>query len=291
MALLRGSSLGQDGGQGQALVDRGILTKEELDHMHQHPCWQPQWILDVIRAIVVEAHKVPDGKGIVVDKNNKIHGQFVRCFDNGIKKLNDMIGDCVRTRASGLPASYDAITMTSFFTFFILASFVWSASICWMTPIIIAAASMVIMLLIVMGSKLVDPFGLDKVDIPMEAFCATVEAQVNAIDERAKDGTILSEEKWQEIDLDCDYSKVEVVLIGIGGAEYGKLAQHPGTGTFTVIFFRCLVFSFKRVWWQFDKRKDVVRHNILRQTKMERRTSFVQKALMFCFVVIEFAKN
>ena len=35
------------------------------------------------------------------------------------------------------------------------------------------------------------PFGLDKVDIPMEAFCATVEAQVNAIDERAKDGTIL----------------------------------------------------------------------------------------------------
>lgn len=34
------------------------------------------------------------------------------------------------------------------------------------------------------------PFGLDKVDIPMEAFCATVEAQVNAIDKRAKDGTI-----------------------------------------------------------------------------------------------------
>jgi predicted membrane chloride channel (bestrophin family) len=191
MALLRGSSLGEEGGQGPALVDRGILTKEELDHMQQFPCWQPQWILDVIRAIVVEAHKVPNGKGIVVDESNKIHGQFVRCFDNGIKKLNDTIGDCVRTRASGLPASYDAITMTSFFTFFILASFVWSASIGWMTPIIIAAASMVIMLLIVMGSKLVDPFGLDKVDIPMEAFCATVEAQVNAIDERAKDGTIL----------------------------------------------------------------------------------------------------
>ena len=156
MALLRGSSLGEEGGQGPALVDRGILTKEELDHMHQFPCWQPQWILDVIRAIVVEAHKVPNGKGIVVDESNKIHGQFVRCFDNGLKKLNGMIGDCVRTRASGLPASYDAITMTSFYTFFILASFVWSASIGWMTPVIIPAAAMVIMLLIVMGSKLVE---------------------------------------------------------------------------------------------------------------------------------------
>jgi hypothetical protein len=30
------------------------------------------------------------------------------------------------------------------------------------------------------------PFGLDKVDIPMEDFCATIEAQVHAIDERSK---------------------------------------------------------------------------------------------------------
>ena len=30
------------------------------------------------------------------------------------------------------------------------------------------------------------PFGLDKVDVPMEAFCATIEAQVHAIDERSK---------------------------------------------------------------------------------------------------------
>ena len=27
----------------------------------------------------------------------------------------------------------------------------------------------------VMGTKLVDPFGHDKVDIPMEAFCETIE--------------------------------------------------------------------------------------------------------------------
>ena len=45
---------------------------------------------------------------------------------------------------------------------------------------------MIIMFLIVMGTKLVDPFGLDKVDIPMECFCATIEAQIQAIDQRSK---------------------------------------------------------------------------------------------------------
>lgn len=100
--------------------------------------------------------------------------------------MNTLIGNCVRVRASGLPASYDAITMTSFVTFFLLASVVWSAAIGWMTPIIVFLAAMIIMFLILMGSKLVDPFGLDKVDIPMECFCATIEAQMQAIDQRSK---------------------------------------------------------------------------------------------------------
>ena len=36
----------------------------------------------------------------------------------------------------------------------------------------------------------VDPFGLDKVDIPMEAFCRTIEQQLHAIDERNSMGTM-----------------------------------------------------------------------------------------------------
>ena len=46
------------------------------------------------------------------------------------------------------------------------------------------------MFLIVMGSKLVDPFGHDVVDIPLEAFCTTVESQIYAIDRRSKSGTV-----------------------------------------------------------------------------------------------------
>ena len=100
--------------------------------------------------------------------------------------MNTLIGNCIRVRASGLPASYDAITMTIFVAFFVLASVVWSVAVCWMTPIVVFLASMIIMFLIVMGTKLVDPFGLDKVDIPMECFCATIEAQIQAIDQRSK---------------------------------------------------------------------------------------------------------
>ena len=107
-------------------------------------------------------------------------------FSNTLKDMNTLIGNCIRVRASGLPASYDAITMTSFVTFFLLASVVWSAAIGWMTPIVVFLASIIIMFLILMGSKLVDPFGLDKVDIPMECFCATIEAQMQAIDQRSK---------------------------------------------------------------------------------------------------------
>ncbi|KAL7539907.1 hypothetical protein ACHAWF_006532 [Thalassiosira exigua] len=174
-ALLRGTSLAEDGGDGKALTQRGVLTAEELTHIHYNPCWQPHYFLDLIREVIVLAHKVPGGKGITVDENNKVHGQFFRCFDGIIKQMTDIIGDAVRTRASGLPPTYDAITMLSFFTFFILAALVWSASIGWMTPLLVGFTSTVIMLLIVMGSKLVDPFGYDKVDIPMEAFCETIE--------------------------------------------------------------------------------------------------------------------
>lgn len=189
-ALLRGTSLAEEGEDGKALVQRGVLTQEELDHMNSYPCWQPHFCLEMIRAIIVEAHKVPGGKGIVCDEDHKLHGQFFRCFDGIVKLMTDVIGDAIRTRASGLPASYDAIVIASFFMFFVLAAFVWSTAIGWMTPLIIGCASFVIMLLIVMGTKLVDPFGYDKVDIPMEAFCATIEAQINAIDERSRSGVI-----------------------------------------------------------------------------------------------------
>ena len=185
-SLLQGKSLTAEGEDGPALVKRGLLSQQELDILESSPCWQPHFCLDVIREVLVQLHMVPGGKGLRLDDTNKIHGQLFRCLDNSLKNLNILIGNCVRVRASGLPASYDAITMTSFITFFLLASVVWSTAIGWMTPIVVFLASMIIMFIIVMGTNLVDPFGTDKVDIPMERFCTTIEAQVQAIDERSK---------------------------------------------------------------------------------------------------------
>lgn len=184
-SLLRGKSLKHEGEDGAGLVKKGLLSQQELDLMHDSPCWQPHFCLDIIREIIIQAHMIPDGKGLRMDDTNKVHGQLFRCLDNTIKDLNKLIGNCVRVRASGLPASYDAITMTGFVAFFLLASLVWSMAIGWMTPIIVFIASTLIMFLIVMGTKLVDPFGTDKVDIPMEDFCATIEAQILTIDERS----------------------------------------------------------------------------------------------------------
>jgi len=183
-SLLRGKSLMGEGEDGPALVQRGLLTQKELDLMHKSPSWQPHFCLDVIREIIVQLHMIPGGKGLRMDDNNKVHGQLFRCLDNTLKDMNTLIGNCVRVRASGLPASYDAITMTSFVTFFLLASVVWSVAMGWMTPIVVFLASMII--------KLVDPFGLDKVDIPMECFCATIEAQMQAVDQRSKSVISLS---------------------------------------------------------------------------------------------------
>jgi predicted membrane chloride channel (bestrophin family) len=155
-SLLRGKSLNEEGEDGTALVKRRLISQKELDLMHNNPSWQPHFCLHMIREIIVQLYTIPDGKGLRIDDSNKVHGEIFRCLDNSLKDLNTLIGNCVRVRASGLPASYDAITMTSCITFFMIASVVWSMSIGWMTPIIVFLASMIIMFLIVMGSKLVE---------------------------------------------------------------------------------------------------------------------------------------
>ena len=63
-ALLRGKSLDEDDvdrpAVGPELVERGLLTQEELDSMSENPCWQqPYYCLQMIRELLVEAHTRP----------------------------------------------------------------------------------------------------------------------------------------------------------------------------------------------------------------------------------------
>lgn len=95
-ALLRGNALSHPDEEGQGLIDRGLLTKEELDDMEEYPGWQTHYCLDMLSAIWIEAH-YPD-KALMFDQSHKVHSQLFRAIDGGIASLGASIGDAVRVR-------------------------------------------------------------------------------------------------------------------------------------------------------------------------------------------------
>eukprot|EP00957_Ditylum_brightwellii_P077139 5862496-Ditylum_brightwellii.AAC.1 len=48
------------------------------------------------------------------------------------------------------------------------------------------------MVIIHMGTALVDPFGTDIVDLPLERFCETVEIQIHSINKRSKEPNMMN---------------------------------------------------------------------------------------------------
>lgn len=154
-SLVRGKSLSEEGEDGPDLVNRGLLSQEELDVFDEMPCWQPYFCIQVLRDILVEAFNTPKGKGICFDADHKVHGQLWRCFDNSLKDMANYIGGCVTIYGSGLPMSYDALVMLGYYSFFGISSMVWAVLVGWMSPIIVFAASFLFMILIIMGTTLV----------------------------------------------------------------------------------------------------------------------------------------
>ena len=188
-ALLRGNAL-SDGEQeeGPALMERGFLTREELMDMDEYPGWQTHWCLDMLSVIWTEVHY--HGDSTMFDSNHKVYSQLYRAIEACISNLNSLVGDAVRVRASGLPETYDALHHVMFYFYFSLAPIFYAPTVGWTLPIIIGLESLLIMLLVVMGSDLVQPFGTDRVDLPLEFFCETIEVQVQQIRQRAKRGTL-----------------------------------------------------------------------------------------------------
>ena len=187
-ALLRGNSLGDPNEEGQDLVERGFLTQEELDEMENELGWQPYFCLDLLGEILIEAH-YPVG-GMMFDANHKVHSQLFRAVDGCISNLGNSLGEAIRVRASGLPETYDGLHHVIFYFYFILAPVFFSPTIGWVLPFSIGLEALLIMAFVVMGSDLVQPFGEDRVDLPLEFFCETIEAQAQYIRDRAKRKTL-----------------------------------------------------------------------------------------------------
>lgn len=184
-ALLRGNSLEDFDEEGEKLIEREFLTREELQDMTQYDGWQPQYCLDMLDAIWIEAHFVAD-KVIMFDSSHKVHSQLFRAIEGSITKLGAALGDAIRLRASGLPETYDSLHHLIFYSYFMLSAVFFAPSTGWALPILMGTQTLIIMMISVLGSDLVQPFGRDRVDLPLELFCQTIEAQVNQIRKSGK---------------------------------------------------------------------------------------------------------
>jgi len=100
-ALLRGNTLANPMEAGNDLIRKGYLTNEELEDMEEYGASQPQYCLDMLSAILVEAYYPKDA--LCFDVDHKAHAQILRGIDSGITKLGTCIGAAVRVHAAGLP--------------------------------------------------------------------------------------------------------------------------------------------------------------------------------------------
>ena len=195
-AQLRGLSLTDETESGQTLVDRGFLAEEELDFLKENPCWEPEFFLDLMRAtvakiILAQWEREPDEQVLLLPHSNRIHDRLFPPWDKAIYDLGKSIGEGVSVRSAGLPRSYDTVHYVFFWIYFLLAPPAEAATIGWMGPIIVGFSACIIMTLMDMGTAMVDPFGTDLVDLPVERFCETIEAQVLTIQRRHATGKIM----------------------------------------------------------------------------------------------------
>ena len=187
-ALLRGNPLAHPLEAGEELIRKGYLTREELDDMADYETSQPHYCLEMLTAILVESY-FPE-KALVFDANHKTHSQILRGLDSGITRMGTCIGAAIRVHAAGLPESYDAMQYLIFYFYFFLAPIFFAPTVGWALPILLGFESLIIMLIVAMGTALVDPFGDDKVDLPLNLFCLTIETSIAQIDQRAKRRTL-----------------------------------------------------------------------------------------------------
>jgi len=195
-AQLRGLSLSDESESGQDLVDRGFLAEEELNFLKENPCWEPEFFLDLMRAMVAKIimaqwEREPDEQVLLLPHSNRIHDRLFPPLDKAVYDLGNSIGEGVSVRSAGLPRSYDTVHYIFFWIYFLLAPPAEAATIGWMCPIILGFSAGIIMTLMDMGTSMVDPFGTDLVDLPIERFCETIEAQVMTIQRRHATGKIM----------------------------------------------------------------------------------------------------
>lgn len=179
-AQLRGKSIEDDEEDGAKLVLKGVISQEEINMIARTTAWQPYYCIDAMRATINEGLKADRGNMDDWRKSAAHHA-----MEDTICTLSSSIGGCIRVRSTGLPVAYDEMFYAMGGIFFTAACLAWAPAAGFYNPIIVLVIYIVVKMIVVVGNDMEDPFGFDKSDLPLEKFCATIERQINAIDERA----------------------------------------------------------------------------------------------------------
>lgn len=180
-AQLRGNAIEDDVEDGAKLVNRGVLSQEELNAIASQKAWQPYYCIDALRATINNGLL----KGCGGNTNDWLKNAAHSAMEETICSLATSIGSCIRVRSTGLPTAYDDILYTIGGIFFTSACIAWAPGAGFYNPIIVLTIYIVVKMIIGVGNDMEDPFGHDESDLPLEAFCATIEMQLNAINMRA----------------------------------------------------------------------------------------------------------
>ena len=80
--------------------------------------------------------------------------------------------------------AYDTILNAIGYIFFSCACIAWAPGAMYYNPILVLTIYIAIKMIVGVGNDMEDPFGNDESDLPLESYCATIESQINAIEER-----------------------------------------------------------------------------------------------------------
>jgi len=181
-ALLRGNSLSSEEEEGPHLVSSGLIQQEELNFIHNQAGWEPYYCIDVMRAITNQAWSHTKNGCTLEDPSARVAAY--KALEDSIRDLATSIGPCIKVKATGLPLSYDTFMRIVIDVFSMGASLAFSSTLFWSTPVVICIMFFFMELVIVIGDSMQEPFGKHFSSLPLQKYCAIIEDQLAAIEER-----------------------------------------------------------------------------------------------------------
>mmetsp|Transcript_24232 Transcript_24232/g.34666 ORF Transcript_24232/g.34666 Transcript_24232/m.34666 type:complete len:377 (-) Transcript_24232:170-1300(-) len=179
-AQLNGAGVEDDTQEGTKLLQKGVVSQEELDMISRQSGWQSFYCIDEMRATIssgLEADSMQDQW-----KNNAAQ----TAMEETMGKLDAGIGGCLRVKSTSLPVAYDIILNTAGCIFFVVGCLAWAPAAKYYNPILVLIVYIIVKMITRVGTYMEDPFGDDESDLPLGKFCEEIHKQITAIDERAK---------------------------------------------------------------------------------------------------------